>query len=58
MIQTSMTSFKQTHANENDSTINNSQYKLKKYSGVPWNQHRLSILNIIFRETPNSVVIT
>ena len=35
MVQTSMTSFKQTHANENDSTINNSQYKLKKYSGVP-----------------------
>ena len=37
-------------------TINNSQYKLNKYSGVPWKQHSLSILNIIFRETPNSVV--
>ena len=35
MTQTNMIPFKQTHANENNSCNNHSQYELKKYSGVP-----------------------
>ena len=42
MTQKNMISFKQTHANENNSCNNHSQCELNKYSGVPWKQHSLS----------------
>ena len=36
--------------------ISQSQYELNKYSGVPWKRHSLLKSNIIFRETPSSVL--
>ena len=59
MIQTNMISFQQTHANGNNSyTANHSLKENNKYSVVRWKQHSLSKSNIIFRESPCSVLIT
>ena len=39
-------------------TANHLRYELNNYSDVTWKQHSLLRSNIIFRETPGSLVIT
>ena len=52
MTQTDMISFKQTHANENNSY--NKPFTIR----ISLKTTQLIKINIIFRETPSSVVIT